>query len=93
MHTTDIWTFGYVSILLAFVLPLLYLILRLTRKFSSWALQEEAPKERKVVYVPVLALGGFLLGGLLQQFVEMGVNCFQNNERIVACFVSDILPF
>ena len=86
MNIIESWSLGYVSFVLLFAFPILYILFRQVRRFGAWTHRDESPKERKIVYVPTLAVFGFILGGLIQQYVDIAVQCHSNNEKMLACW-------
>ena len=64
------WDFGLVAIVGGIGFIAIYLIGRQLRKFAAWSNRTEPPKERKIVYIPIMGLIGFLAGGLLQSLID-----------------------
>ncbi len=84
------WEFGYVAIIGAVSFPFLYLIIRQFKRFGAWANREDGPKERKIVYIPFWAILGFVVGGFLQQFVDIVVFCNSSGQFNVQCIISNM---
>lgn len=70
---------GWVS----FVLPV-----RQARRFAAWADNKARPQERAGAYIAIIAMGGFLVGSLLQMPLDRTAACKASGATIIKCLVS-----
>lgn len=85
------WILGYSAILGAILFLLLYLGIRQLRRFGAWTHREDPPQERKVIYVPFAIIIGFIVGGLIQPHINMGIDCYQTNNFNMKCILEKML--
>lgn len=71
---------------IAFVL--FYLVARKLRTFAAWAQREPGPKERMVVFVPLLAAIGLIAGGMLHEPVNAALTCKEIGKPLIECLLS-----
>ena len=76
---------GYMVVALPASFVILYLLIRQLRRLGAWVNRGEAPKERVGAYVTILAVFGFMVGGLSQSIVDTGIACYDEDQSVVTC--------
>lgn len=65
-----------------------YLVIRQLRRFGDWSMGRDGPRERKVVFIPLVCIVGAIAGGLASQPLQVAVQCRQADQPMIACLIS-----
>jgi hypothetical protein len=79
------FSIGVVSLGLAVLALVMYLLGRQVRRFIAWMNGAEPPRERPVPYSVLFFIVGFVLGSFLQPPWDRGVQCREAGRPVVSC--------
>ncbi len=79
------FSIGVVSLVLAVLALVMYLLSRLVRRFIAWINRTEPPRERPVPYSVLLFIVGFVVGSFLQPSWDRGMQCRTAGQPVVSC--------
>jgi hypothetical protein len=79
------FSIGAVSLGLAALALVIYLLSRQVRRFIAWMNGSEPPRERPVRYSVLVFIVWFVLGSFLQPSWDRGVQCRAARQPIVSC--------
>ena len=81
---------GFLSFFFAAAGCILYLIVRLLRRFEAWRSRGDGPKERVIPTLIIIGLVGFIPGSLAQSLWEQSAACRSSGHSSVQClFIPD----
>ena len=81
----DNFSLGVFSIIGVVVFVVLYVFFRLLRKGGAWMTNEEAPKEKFIPFLVLLAVIGFIAGSLIQNLYDDYEPCMQQGLSFFEC--------
>lgn len=81
------FSFGLVQFAIAILMPAAYLGVLMLRYVSAWVGRTKGPQERALVIVVMLAVVGFIAGGILQAQWDRTAECRASGQPLGVCLV------
>lgn len=82
--------FGFVTVVCAVVLPLLYLVGLQARRLGAWSVRRVPPRDRVGFFLLLNCAIGLFLGCLLQPLWNIGAGCTEAGDPLVHCVISQV---
>lgn len=81
------FSFGYMSIAGAVLLPILWFLSFHFRRFTAWSVGKEPPGEKTVVFIPVTMVLGLIVGSILQPQWDRISACTDQGYSYKSCML------